>query len=43
MSEFKIEKALEYYIKEQNITEASKQHCLELGIIYSKRNNKTKL
>lgn len=37
MIEFKIEKALEHYLKEQNITEACKAHCLELGIDYSEK------
>jgi hypothetical protein len=37
MIEFKIEKALEHYLKEQNITEACKVHCLELGIEYSEK------
>jgi len=37
MTEFNLEKALEYYIKEQNITEACKQHCIELNIEYSEK------
>ena len=35
--EFKIEKALEHYLKEQNITEACKAHCSDLGIEYSEK------
>ena len=37
MEDFKVEKALEHYLKEQNITEACKQHCLELNIEYSEK------
>lgn len=37
MQEFKIEKALEYYTQEQNITEACRLHCNELGIEYSEK------
>ena len=35
--EFKIEKALEYYTQEQNITEACRRHCTDLGIEYSEK------
>lgn len=35
--EFKLEKALEYYQKEDNITKACKIHCEELGIEYSEK------
>jgi hypothetical protein len=35
--EFNIEKALSYYLQEQNITDACKRHCLELGIEYSEK------
>lgn len=35
--EFKIEKALEYYEQEQNISEAARKHCQELGIEYSEK------
>lgn len=35
--EFNIEKAIEYYQQEQNITKACKQHCLELNIEYSEK------
>ena len=37
MQEFKIEKALEYYNREQNISEACKQYCQELDIEYSEK------
>ena len=37
MQEFKIEKALEYYNREQNISEACRQHCQELDIEYSEK------
>ena len=37
MQEFKIEKALEYYNREQNISEACRQHCQELNIEYSEK------
>ena len=37
MEEFKIEKALEYYTQEQNITEACRRHCIDLGIEYSEK------
>lgn len=37
MAEFNIEGALEYYEKENNITEASKKYCLELGIPYEEK------
>jgi hypothetical protein len=35
--EFNIEKALEYYNQEQNISEACRRHCAELGIEYSEK------
>jgi len=35
--EFNIDKALAYYLQEQNITDACKRHCLELGIEYSEK------
>lgn len=35
--EFNIEKALEYYNKENNITKAAKQHCKDLGIEYGEK------
>ncbi len=35
--EFKIEKALEYYEQEANISEAVRKHCEELGIEYSEK------
>ena len=35
--EFNIEKALSYYNQEQNITEACKRHCKELGIEYGEK------
>jgi hypothetical protein len=35
--DFNIEKALAYYLQEQNITDACKRHCLELGIEYSEK------
>ena len=37
MQEFKIEKALEYYDREQNISEACRQYCQELDIEYSEK------
>ena len=37
MQEFKIEKALEYYNREQNISEACRQYCQELDIEYSEK------
>lgn len=37
MQEFSIEKALEYYQEEKNITEACRKHCQELGIEYSEK------
>lgn len=37
---FNIEKALEYYEKENNITRASKQACLDLGIEYDDKYRK---
>lgn len=37
MHEFSIEKALEYYQEEKNITEACRKHCQELGIEYSEK------
>ena len=37
MKEFNIEKALEIYEVESNITEAAKQHCKNLGIEYSEK------
>ena len=37
MSEFNLEKAVEYYQEEKNITEACKKHCEELGIEYSEK------
>lgn len=35
--EFKIEKALEYYEEEKNITAAARRHCEELGIPYGEK------
>lgn len=35
--EFNIEKALEYYEQENNITAAAKKHCEELGIPYGEK------
>jgi hypothetical protein len=35
--EFNIEKALEYYEKENNITLAAKKHCKDLGIPYGEK------
>lgn len=37
MSKFSIEKAAEYYEKENNITQAAKEHCKDLGIEYSEK------
>lgn len=37
MQEFNTEKALAYYSQEQNITDACKRHCSELGIDYSEK------
>jgi hypothetical protein len=37
MQDFNIDKALGYYLQEQNITDACKRHCLELGIEYSEK------
>lgn len=37
MQEFNTEKALAYYSQEQNITDACRRHCLELGIEYSEK------
>lgn len=37
MTEFKLEKALRIYETENNISEACRQHCLELGIEYSEK------
>lgn len=37
MQNFNLEKAVEYYQEEKNITEACKKHCEELGIEYSEK------
>ena len=37
MKEFKTEKALEYYIKSQNITESCRKHCNDIGIVYEEK------
>lgn len=37
MQKFNLEKAVEYYQEEKNITEACKKHCEELGIEYSEK------
>lgn len=37
MQKFNLEKAVEHYQEEKNITEACKKHCEELGIEYSEK------